>query len=85
MREMYEGPNPSVYEYPVEEIEHAESQRILRKIMSMKALHLHNQNFEILKATYGLQAVSSASKFQELLFTYEEPDHVKALTQGTVP
>lgn len=53
--------------------------------MSMKALHLHNQNFEILKAIYGSQAVSSASKFRELLFTYEEPDHVKALTQGTVP
>lgn len=34
-------PIASAYDYPVEEIAFTESQRILRKIMSMRALHLH--------------------------------------------
>ena len=85
MREMHEGSSPSVYDYPAEEIANSESQRVLRKIMSMKALHLHNQNFERLKVVYGAKALGTAKDFKQLLFTYEEPDHIKALMQGSRP
>lgn len=74
-RESYDSPHQSfasVYEYPVEEIERAEGERVMKKIMSMKALHLHNSNFEVLKGVYGAQAVSSKAKFEKLLFTYED-------------
>lgn len=46
MSESHEPTVTDALEYPVEEIALSESNRVLRKIVSMRALHLHKANFD---------------------------------------
>ena len=74
-----------MYDYPSEQISIGEDQRVMRKILSMKALHLHFNNFQVLKAIYATKKITKQVHFQQLLFTYDDPDHVSVLTLGCKP
>jgi hypothetical protein len=74
-----------VHPYPVAELRYTEKKRIISKILNMKALHHHKENFEIIdKYLYDSKA-SDASTFSKLFFTYEESDYIESMTQGIEP
>lgn len=45
-KEIMGGYEASVYDYPIDEIKQTEANRVLKKIISMRALHHHKSNFD---------------------------------------
>jgi len=75
----------AVHPYPVDELILGEKKRVISKILNMKALHHHKENFETMEK-YLLDApTSDVKQFSKLFFTYEESDYVEALAQGIKP
>lgn len=88
MSESGEATVTDALEYPVEEITLSESNRVLRKIISMRALHLHKANYDKLCKYFERThpgVCDNITAFSEVFYTYEEPGHIKKLTQGIEP
>ena len=80
MREMDQALQPSIYDFPTHEITLEDQTRILRKIMSMRALSHHAEVFDKIQTIFGKDKTSNIEQFQSIFFSYEEPDHIKVLT-----
>lgn len=72
--EMYSklGTKYSVYDYPVNELNNQEANRISNKILNMKAVQIHSDNFEKMCKLVGITH-SNLDSFSKNFFTHSNP------------
>jgi hypothetical protein len=83
MREMDESFEPSVYDYPANEITLEDNTRVIKRIMSARALSHHAEIYDKIQGHFLLdenRQFYPKEEFSDLFYSFEDSSQIEAMT-----